>query len=242
MTVRLACPHCQTIHNLHERMLGREIRCPHCEEAFVTPTQEELDAVKREREQEKQFAAIAAAQLNAPSAPKVKRPSAKAPVPKITSEEDIEEPLSKRRELPHDHIDMTPMVDITFLLLIFFMSTANFTLQKSLEVPVQKEQKASTRAVQAPTEETQDSVTVQVDEFNAYMVLMPDGTDREASSKPDLMLALEDARVVPNAEPPEKLIIEAHRDCTHKAVVTALDAGRDKNFLKFQITVVDEFD
>ncbi len=81
--------------------------------------------------------------------------------------------MMERRGLPHDQIDMTPMVDITFLLLIFFMSTANFTLQKSLEVPVQKQQKASTRAVQVATEETHDSVTVQIDEFNAYLVLMP---------------------------------------------------------------------
>ncbi|MGN6546651.1 MAG: ExbD/TolR family protein [Aureliella sp.] len=163
-------------------------------------------------------------------------------VPKIEDEEDIEHPLVQRREMPHDHIDMTPMVDITFLLLIFFMSTANFTLQKSLEVPVQKEQKASTRAVQVSNEDVQDSVTVQVDEHNAYLVLMPDGTDREASSKPDLIMALDEARAVANALPPEKLIIEAHRDCAHKAVVTALDAGRDKDFIKFQVNVVDEFE
>ncbi len=256
MSVRFKCPNCQAVRNLHPRMMGRELRCPECDATVTIPSQEEIDAARRERELERNFLA-AASKVEAKYASKFEKntrvagetkaskPDQRLPkglVPKISSEEDIEEPLVQRRSMPHDHIDMTPMVDITFLLLIFFMSTANFTLQKSLEVPVQKEQKASTRAVQQVNDETQDSVTVQIDEFNGYVVLMPDGTDREASSKPDLMLALEDARILPNAQPPEKLIIEAHRDCTHKAVVVALDAGRDKNFEKFQVNVVDSFD
>lgn len=222
--------------------MGREIRCPECEKPVTIPSQEEIDAARRERQAERQFLA-AVDQVQRQLEQRRAEPSLpKSVVPQITSEEDIEEPLVRRREMPHDHIDMTPMVDITFLLLIFFMSTANFTLQKSLEVPVQKDQKASTRAVQVANDETQDSVTVQVDERNSYLVLMPDGTDREASSKPDLITALGDARDVPNAEPPDKLIVEAHRDCAHKAVVLALDAGRTKDFQKFQVTVVDDFD
>lgn len=241
MSVRFKCPHCQAVRTLHARMLGREIRCPECEQPVKIPGQDEIDAARRDRQALASFAAQAADVGHVRERP-VAAPSAKAIVPKIQDEEDLHDPLATRRGLPHDHIDMTPMVDITFLLLIFFMSTANFTLQKSLEVPVKKDEKASTRAVQAATDETQDTVTVQVDEFNAYLVLMPDGTDREASSKQDLLIALEEARVSPNANPPEKLILEAHRDCTHQAVVSALDAARDKSFVKFTVTVVDDFD
>ena len=32
-------------------------------------------------------------------------------------------------------LDMTPMVDVTFLLLIFFVMTAAFTIQTSLPIP-----------------------------------------------------------------------------------------------------------
>ena len=35
-------------------------------------------------------------------------------------------------------MDLTPMVDVTFLLLIFFMITASFNLQKNFEVPPAK--------------------------------------------------------------------------------------------------------
>ncbi|MCC6507665.1 MAG: biopolymer transporter ExbD [Pirellulaceae bacterium] len=253
MSVRFKCPNCQAVRNLHPRMMGREIRCPQCEQPVAIPSQEEIDAARREREAEKKFLAAAQkiAQTGVYDSPAAKtdqttkkrkaaRPA--TPPPSSSSDDEIEEPIVQRRSLPHDHIDMTPMVDITFLLLIFFMSTANFTLQKSLEVPVQKDQKASTRAMQVPTSETQDSVTVQIDEFSAYLVLMPDGTDREAASKPDLMMALEEARNASGGvDPPGKLIVEAHQDCAHKAVVVALDAGSDLKFEKFQVNVVEEF-
>ena len=49
----------------------------------------------------------------------------------------------KREE---EEMDMTPMVDVTFLLLIFFMVTAAFSVQKVIEVPAPQEQEASTNA------------------------------------------------------------------------------------------------
>ena len=257
MSLRFKCPNCQTVRNLHPRMMGREVKCPECDAPVEIPSREELDAAKQERAAEKRFLA-AAKQIAAtgvyssPTSTQYQAPTAR-PTQSVTrrkqDDEEIEDEVMERRTLPHDHIDMTPMVDITFLLLIFFMSTANFTLQKSLEVPVQKQQKASTRAVQVATDETHDSVTVQVDEFNSYLVLMPDGTDREAASKPDLMTALKDASsTAPGIEPPDKLIVEAHRDCMHKAVVVALDAAGDlklddgrSQFQRFQVNVVEEF-
>ncbi len=62
------------------------------------------------------------------------------------------------------------------------------------------------------------------------------GTDREAASRPDLMLALQEARdSAASGEPPDKLIVEAHRDSFHKSVVTVLDAGTDLKFERFQV-------
>ena len=40
-------------------------------------------------------------------------------------------------------MDMTPMVDVTFLLLIFFMVTAAFAMQKSFHVPTPKSDQPS---------------------------------------------------------------------------------------------------
>ena len=42
-------------------------------------------------------------------------------------------------------LDMTPMGDVTFLLLIFFMVTAAFTMQKSFQLPAPNEDVPSTQ-------------------------------------------------------------------------------------------------
>ncbi|HUG70447.1 MAG TPA: biopolymer transporter ExbD [Pirellulaceae bacterium] len=43
--------------------------------------------------------------------------------------------LQDSRKLAASESDMTPMVDVTFLLLIFFMVTAAFAMQRSMVVP-----------------------------------------------------------------------------------------------------------
>ena len=43
------------------------------------------------------------------------------------------------RSAAEAELDMTPMCDVTFLLLIFFMVTAAFAMQKSFEVPAPDE-------------------------------------------------------------------------------------------------------
>ena len=63
-------------------------------------------------------------------------------------------------------MDMTPMVDVTFLLLIFFMVTASFQLQKSIEMPRQQTDAPSTQAIEEDPEEL-DQVELQIDEFGA---------------------------------------------------------------------------
>jgi hypothetical protein len=39
-----------------------------------------------------------------------------------------------------------------------------------------------------------------------------------------------------------KLLIDAHEECIHAAIVAALDAGREKGFNSFSVTVVEEFE
>ena len=58
----------------------------------------------------------------------------------VEDEEEFEKDISfEKKDIPEDELDMTPMVDVTFLLLIFFMVTASFTLQKSLERRIERQ-------------------------------------------------------------------------------------------------------
>lgn len=124
-----------------------------------------------------------------------------------------------------DDLDMTPMVDVTFLLLIFFIMTATFSLQKSLQVPTPQPEEASTQAVPQDVDEDPEFLTVEVDETNTFFVYMPGGGDpEEAPSIAELYVKLRQAR--DDAEKPfSKLVVRAHEDCLHENVVAALDAG-----------------
>ena len=68
--------------------------------------------------------------------------------------EEEDEDFSLGRDEPDfEEMDLTPMVDVTFLLLIFFMVTAAFSLQKSIEMPRQQTDAPSTTVVEQEEED-----------------------------------------------------------------------------------------
>ncbi|MCH2600209.1 MAG: biopolymer transporter ExbD, partial [Pirellulales bacterium] len=67
------------------------------------------------------------------------------------------------KKLEEDDLDMTPMVDVTCLRMIFFVMTAAFTIQSSLPVPTPQSEEASTNAVPEDTDEDPEFITVKVD-------------------------------------------------------------------------------
>jgi biopolymer transport protein ExbD len=123
------------------------------------------------------------------------------------------------------NMDMTPMVDVTFLLLIFFTITAAFALQKSLEVPPVEEGEVA----QAQTVEDleQDSIVVRVDGDNVYWIGSPIWPEEQrAPSMTDMRVKVREARAGDaNGVGPARLLVQANGDATHEHVVAALDAG-----------------
>lgn len=109
------------------------------------------------------------------------------------------------------------MVDVTFLLLIFFMITASFSLQKSMEseAPEPEQEGAS----QLPTLEdfADDSVIVEIDENDAMFV-----DDEPVAGLGEL----EDVLLQKiNGEQKTEMVIEPHYQATHGLVVQVTDAG-----------------
>ena len=126
-----------------------------------------------------------------------------------------------------DDMDMTPMVDITFLLLIFFMITAAFALQKAIEVPpVDSDEAAQAESVE---DLEKDSVVVRVDGDNVYWVGSPLWAEEQrAYSDEEMRARLREARRGKGGEGsrgPAKLLVQAHGDAAYDRVVSALDAG-----------------
>lgn len=137
-------------------------------------------------------------------------------------------------------LDMTPMVDVTFLLLIFFMVTAAFSLQKSMEVPTPDPDNTEQARTIQEIDEDADYVVVQIDKDNTVWV-----GESEAPSEQDLLVKLRAARFAGAASGkrgPTKLLVLADTDCRHETVIRVLDAGNDIGFESLRLATVDEDD
>lgn len=253
MAIRFQCPSCQAVRAVNPRLLGREIKCPDCGAPVQVPSAEQIEQARRDKQRavdEEREQRLALNRILAQ--PRAVMIEEQEP----DEEEDVEAQMSaaerrladaatnfvRPKPSTGEDMDMTPMVDVTFLLLIFFMITASFSVQKSIQRPAQRQEDPSTRAVERPPDENPDTVTVQVDEFNAYNIITSDW-DRAAGSKQDLIVALNDAHAGDaSGRQPTKLVVQAHEDCMHASVIAALDAGREAQFENFQVNTVEQFD
>jgi len=150
-------------------------------------------------------------------------------------------PVTFRRDdsSEHEELDMTPMVDVTFLLLIFFMVTAAFSLQKSIEVPPPDEtQSARARTIQE-IQEDDDFIIIRIDRDNTIWV-----DESEAPSEQELLEKLREARegLPGSSTGPSSLLVLADGDCRHETVVMALDAGNAVGMESVRLATADEAD
>lgn len=141
-----------------------------------------------------------------------------------------------KKGVVEDELDMTPMVDVTFLLLIFFMVTASFTLQKSIAQPPVPDSLPSTEVIEEPEDEDQ-YVEVIIDQFNTYRLTSKDSEEIEAPSDQEMRIRMRDMVQSTNAK---KLKITAHGDAHHEKVVTAWDAGIDNEIEDIVIRLSEE--
>ena len=130
----------------------------------------------------------------------------------------------ERERETEDEVDMTPMIDCVFLLLIFFLITASFALQKALEVPPpeQQERDTASRSIEE-IESDDDYVIIRIDPDNTIWV-----NDSEAPSEQDLLLKLREARQPSpgsDGKGPSNLLVLADSEARHETVILALDAG-----------------
>jgi biopolymer transport protein ExbD len=150
-------------------------------------------------------------------------------------EEEFEPEFTvSKQPIPEDELDMTPMVDVTFLLLIFFMVTASFTLQKSIEQPPAQSDAPSMTNVDEELED--DYVEVIIDQTNTYYVTSRDAEEVEAPSEREMRSRVKDAKENSSAT---RLVIKAHVDSKHRNVVTAWDAGVAVGMDQIEIQTTD---
>jgi len=192
MSIEVSCPECEVTERVNDNLAGRRVRCRHCDAVIQVPEAEVADPIdptdwteptdqsdpSDQTELEKFTASLAtltddepplelepefhAAQLTDSTLGSLKLGQPHDHQVVVLDDEEDNDPVLTPAKRPEEELDMTPMVDVTFLLLIFFMVTAAFSLQKSIEVPRQETDAPSVN-VEEETEDT-DMVEVQVDE------------------------------------------------------------------------------
>ncbi len=158
--------------------------------------------------------------------------------PENEADDEIEKVTFQRRMDEDEELDMTPMVDITFLLLIFFMVTAAFAMQKSIEIPPPDQEESATQQIE-PDDIEDDFVVVEIDRDNTVWV---NGT--VVRSKQAIMIKLREAKGGDSSGDgsagPGGMLVMADPDCRHETVVMVLDAGNGARMDPISYSVTEE--
>ena len=147
-----------------------------------------------------------------------------------------EENISAIKRSEEDDMDLTPMVDVTFLLLIFFMITAAFAVQKALEVPPMNDTPSQSVDVLED-----DSVVVRIDQDNIYWIGAPLWSEEQRTpSVHEMLTKVREAKGGKGG--PTKMLVQANGDSRHEFVVAALDAGSDVGMEEIKLMSYEEGD
>ena len=139
-------------------------------------------------------------------------------------------------------MDMTPMVDVVFLLLIFFMLTASFTMQKSLNIP-KPESTSPARRPRASRIFAGPGIRRRAGRCPEHLPRQHGAWDDEieAPSKQELLVKLREARQGDaQGNVPSKMLVMANGEALHEWVVTAIDAGNDVGMDEVQLVTVED--
>jgi biopolymer transport protein ExbD len=115
-------------------------------------------------------------------------------------------------------INLTPLIDVVFLLLIFFMVSTTFEQHAQLSIELPEASKEATDA-------EENAITVGIDAKGRYYIEDRPLVNRQfATLKRALLEATRDRESPP-------IVIRADAQTPHQAVVTVLDAARSLGLL-----------
>ena len=129
----------------------------------------------------------------------------------------------RRQRLEEVSVNLTPLIDVVFLLLIFFMVSTTFTRETQLSIDLPE-------ATGEPRESEQKQVEILIDESGAYRVngqALVDGRMRT------LQAAIFKVSAGDTTLP---MLISADAQASHQSVVRAMDAAGQMGFVHLSIT------
>ena len=129
----------------------------------------------------------------------------------------------RRRPRSEISIELAPLIDVVFLLLIFFMVSTTFIRESELSIDLPE-------AESQQQQQDEDVVEVTISADGEYAV---NGRMLADNSLATLMRALSDTK---QADVRRKLVINADANARHQSVVRAMDAAGQLGLTQLSIT------
>lgn len=127
-----------------------------------------------------------------------------------------------RRNQEEIDVNLTPMIDVVFLLLIFFMITTTFKKTSDIDITLPK-------ASAQPSKKTQDPLEITVFADGSYSV------NGEQVANQELTTLVDAIRQMASGDSKQPVQLRADGQATHQAVVKAMDALRQLGLTQLAI-------
>jgi biopolymer transport protein ExbD len=241
MPIRFRCPDCQQVLSVSSRKAGQKVRCPACQAALKIPTPKAAPAeqsLAEAPETPKPDPEVVSSPTDQPAPDPVAATAATAatadePVSAgallfggVTGvvEDDEEDFQLRRAQTEFEDMDLTPMVDVTFLLLIFFMITASFTMQKAIAFPPP-----------SPEDEGASVQPKQLEDFKDECVIVEIHEDNSISIDDERIPLDADLASMLASTGKNEMLIDAHENSLHETVVRVVDAGNEVQMQRIRL-------
>lgn len=132
------------------------------------------------------------------------------------------------------NLDMTPMVDVTFLLLIFFVVTASFQLQRAIVMPNSPNEEAS--RITVDQKDSPEIVELLIDEDGAFTIITA-GQTAQPLGQQALIAVLKDLVLEKNDA---TLLVKVHQASRLQSLVNGMDAGTTAGFSRLRVVQLPE--
>ncbi len=129
----------------------------------------------------------------------------------------------RRQKLEEVSVNLTPLIDVVFLLLIFFMVSTTFTKETHLSIDLPE-------AAGEASADVQEQIEILINEAGEYTINARQLVDEDIDT---LKKAI---RRISDGDTSLPMVITAHAQTPHESVVRAMDAAGQMGFIHLSIT------
>ena len=133
--------------------------------------------------------------------------------------------MNLRRSLQTEEdvdLNITPLIDVVFLLLIFFMVTSTFKKEAELTVDLPQ-------ASADPALAEEHAIEVIITDDGNYLI------NKQLIVEPNIQTIVDSLRAAAGNDRNPKILISADAKADHQFVVNAMDAARQAGFVRLRI-------